>query len=103
MPQLSAQPTEKKTTPQLPKKKTTPLPVENTGILASTVDSGRVYVERGVTKNLGDYNNAKITVGIELPIHYTPDDLKQAQDAIKVATEIVEKEIEQRLSELNSI
>lgn len=59
-----------------------------------------VYVEKGVTKNLGDYNTARVTVGMLLPIDYTPEDLKRAEDAIKVVDEIIINKLKSDVEDL---
>ena len=59
-----------------------------------------VYYEKSVTKNMGDYNSAKVTVGITLPIHPTKEEIEYIKDTIEVADEIVTDEIENQVAEL---
>lgn len=59
-----------------------------------------VYYEKSVTKNMGDYNSAKVTVGITLPINPTKEEIEYIKDTIEVADEIVTDEIENQVAEL---
>lgn len=59
-----------------------------------------VYVEKGVTKNMGDYNSAKVTIGMMLPLDYTPEDLKKAEKAISVIDKIIVARLEAEVDEL---
>lgn len=59
-----------------------------------------VSVEKGVTKNMGDYNSAKVTIGMMLPLDYTPEDLKKAEKAISVIDKIIVQRLEDEVSEL---
>lgn len=59
-----------------------------------------VYYEKSVTKNMGDYNSAKVTVGITLPIKPTKEEIEYIKDTIEVADEIVTDEIENQVAEL---
>lgn len=53
-----------------------------------------VYVEKSVTKNLGDYNSCKITVGVTLPVDPTKELLKAVEHAVEVAVQLVDKRLE---------
>lgn len=59
-----------------------------------------VYYEKSVTKNMGDYNSAKITVGVTLPIMPTPNETAVITTTLETADEIVTKELEAQLNEL---
>ena len=59
-----------------------------------------VYYEKSVTKNMGDYNSAQVTVGITLPIKPTKEEIEYIKDTIEVADEIVTDEIENQVAEL---
>lgn len=59
-----------------------------------------VYVEKGVTKNMGDYNSARVTIGMMLPIDYTPEELAKAKKAISIANEIIENRLEKEVEVL---
>lgn len=61
---------------------------------------GTVYVEKSVTKNMGNYNSAKISVGVTLNINPTDEDLAEAKKTINVCSELLDKEIEKQVSEL---
>ena len=52
-----------------------------------------VYYEKSLTKNLGDYNSAKITVGITLPINPTEEVLASVKSTIEIADNIVTEEL----------
>ena len=59
-----------------------------------------VYYEKSVTKNLGNYESAKVTVGITLPICPTPDEIAEIQETIEIGDELITKELEVQLKEL---
>lgn len=59
-----------------------------------------VYYEKSVTKNLGNYESAKVTVGVTLPISPTEDEVAVITETLEVADEIVTKELEIQLKEL---
>lgn len=70
--------------------------------LVTTTPQGSVYLEKSVTKNLGDFNSAKITVGISLPLYYTPEMLEEAKKTIAVLDEIVTKELDSQVEQLEA-
>lgn len=55
---------------------------------------GSVTIEKSVTKNMGNYNSAKVTVGMTLPIEPTPEEVEQAKSTIKIVNEILDNELE---------
>ena len=59
-----------------------------------------IYYEKSVTKNLGNYESAKVTVGVTLPICPTEEERAEIQETIEVGDEIVTKELEVQLKEL---
>ena len=59
-----------------------------------------IYYEKSVTKNLGNYESAKITVGVTLPICPTKSELTEIQETIEIGDNIVTKELEVQLKEL---
>lgn len=59
-----------------------------------------VYYEKSLTKNLGNYESAKITVGVTLPISPTAEEIALIQKTIEVGDEIVTAELEVQLKEL---
>lgn len=59
-----------------------------------------IYYEKSVTKNLGNYESAKVTVGVTLPIAPTKDELAEIQETIEIGDEIVTKELEVQIKEL---
>ena len=88
MPRLEkAKPETGKSEPKIPK-------------LVEHVPSGTVYVEKGVTKNMGDYNSAKITVGVTLPINPSKSDIIEARKSISIASDLLDEEIEKQVSAL---
>lgn len=62
--------------------------------------NNNVYYEKSVTKNLGNYESAKVTVGVTLPISPTKDEVALIKKTIEVADEIVTEELEVQLKEL---
>jgi putative transposon-encoded protein len=59
-----------------------------------------IYYEKSVTKNLGNYESAKVTVGVTLPINPTKDELEAIQSTIEVADDLITEELEVQLKEL---
>jgi hypothetical protein len=59
-----------------------------------------VYMEKSVTKNLGDYNSAKITVGLTVQVNPTPAELKQLQTTVDLLDEVLDKEMEEQVKNL---
>lgn len=59
-----------------------------------------VYYEKSVTKNLGNYESAKVTVGVTLPICPTKDEIAVINKTLEIGDEIVTKELEVQLKEL---
>ena len=61
-----------------------------------------IYYEKSVTKNLGNYESAKITVGVTLPISPTSDEVALIKKTLEIGDEIVTEELEVQLKELVS-
>ena len=59
-----------------------------------------VYYEKSVTKNLGNYESAKITVGVTLPIKPTKEEIAAITETLEIGDEIVTKELEIQVKEL---
>ena len=59
-----------------------------------------IYYEKSVTKNLGNYESAKVTVGVTLPIQPTDEEIALIRKTLEIGDEIVTKELEIQLKEL---
>lgn len=59
-----------------------------------------IYYEKSVTKNLGNYESAKVTVGVTLPIQPTDEEVALIRKTLEIGDEIVTKELELQLKEL---
>lgn len=59
-----------------------------------------IYYEKSVTKNLGNYESAKVTVGVTLPIAPSEQEIAQIKETIEIGDEIVTAELEIQLKEL---
>ena len=59
-----------------------------------------VYLEKSITKNLGDYNSAKITVGITVQVNPTPEELKEVTKTLEVLNVFLDKEIDEQVKSL---
>lgn len=59
-----------------------------------------VYYEKSLTKNLGNYESARVTVGVTLPINPSSSEVASVKATIEVADEIVTDELEVQLKEL---
>ena len=62
--------------------------------------NNNIYYEKSVTKNLGNYESAKVTVGVTLPISPSREEVALVKKTIEVADEIVTEELEVQLKEL---
>ena len=60
-----------------------------------------VYYEKSITKNLGNYESAKITVGVTLPVNPTEDEVGLVKSTLEVADKIVTEELVVQLRELD--
>lgn len=59
-----------------------------------------IYYEKSVTKNLGNYESAKVTVGVTLPIQPTDEEVALIRKTLEIGDEIVTNELEVQLKEL---
>ena len=59
-----------------------------------------IYYEKSVTKNLGNYESAKVTVGVTLPIQPTEEEIALIRKTLEIGDEIVTHELELQLKEL---
>jgi hypothetical protein len=63
-------------------------------------EKGYIYYEKSLTKNLGNYESAKITVGVSLPLE-NPHLYKGAvQTALEIADDLVTGELEIQVKEI---
>lgn len=63
-------------------------------------DKCNVYYEKSVTKNLGNYESAKVTVGVTLPVNPTEGEIAVVKETLETADNIVTRELEIQLEEL---
>ena len=63
-------------------------------------EAGQLYYEKGVTKNMGDYNSARVTVGVTLPFNPTETQVEAAKLTMRVACQLVDDEIEKQVEQL---
>lgn len=66
----------------------------------SVQEEGYVYYEKSLTKNLGDYNSAKVTIGVTLPINPTKDTLAKIESTFEIADKMITKELEIQISDV---
>lgn len=66
------------------------------------VKEGFVYFEKSITKNMGDYNSAKVTIGVTLPVNFTKEHIGAVRKAIQKADSIVTEELSDQMEELLS-
>ena len=59
-----------------------------------------VTYEKSLTKNLGNYESAKITVAVTLPVNPSPEEIKVIKKTLEVADAIVTEELEVQVKEL---
>jgi hypothetical protein len=71
-----------------------------TGQLTSLAPVGSVTYAMSYTKNLNNYNNAKIQVSVTLPLEPTDEDIAKAQQAVKIARSVVMEQLDADMEEL---
>lgn len=85
----------------MPKSSKPKTEVESTEVVRELREGrNNVYYEKSLTKNLGNYESAKITVGVTLPISPTDDEVALIKKTLEVGDEIVTEELEIQLKEL---
>ena len=67
---------------------------ERTKAKITKTEEGSVYYEKSLTKNLGNYESAKITIGVTLPVNPTSSFLEEVQKTFEVADDLITKELE---------
>ena len=70
---------------------------ETTLCKVESIANGTVYVEKGVTKNMGDFNSARVTIGVTLPINPTESEIKDAVKTISIANKLIDEEMESQI------
>ena len=85
----------------MPKSSKPKTEVETTEVVRELREGrNNVYYEKSLTKNLGNYESAKITVGVTLPINPTDDEVALIKKTLEIGDEIVTEELEVQLKEL---
>lgn len=75
--------------------------VRSTDVVSSLREGQcNVYYEKSVTKNLGNYESAKVTVGVTLPIEPTAEEVTRIKHTLEIGDEIVTKELEIQIKDL---
>lgn len=67
---------------------------------ATAENRGSISYNIGFTKNIGEFESLKISVGITLPFDYTQDELNKAKDACVVAKEICLSKVEEDIKDI---
>jgi hypothetical protein len=62
---------------------------------------GTIMVERSFTKNMGDFNSARVTVAVTVPIEHTPEELAGAMKVTQSVNNAVETFLEAELDRLS--
>lgn len=55
-----------------------------------------VYMEKSMTKNLGDYNSTRISVGLTVQVDPTPEELKALKKTVSIVNDVLDAEIEEQ-------
>lgn len=84
----------------MPAKAGKPIGKQSSVVMELREGRNNVYYEKSVTKNLGNYESAKVTVGVTLPIQPTDEEVALIRETLEVGDEIVTKELEIQLKEL---
>jgi predicted site-specific integrase-resolvase len=66
----------------------------------SMEEKNYVYVEKAVTKNMGDHSFVKITVGARLHVNHTRKDLDETVVSIEVLSEALDEVMSDELNAL---
>lgn len=59
-----------------------------------------VYFEKSITKNLGNYESSKVTVGVTLGIEPTSKEIEEIKKTIEICDSIVTEELETQIASL---
>lgn len=70
-----------------------PAPAEGTETIP-VLAGGTVHIEKGFTKNLDNYESARITIGVTLPIDGT------VENTIKQCNEVIDAELEKQVNQI---
>ena len=84
----------------MPKIESKGSPVSEDTVKLLRTQNCTVYYEKSVTKNMGDFNSAKITVGVTLPIDPSKEEVVAIRSTLRVGDDIVTREIEKQVDEL---
>ena len=78
------------------------MPKVSSGDVVTSLREGQcnVYYEKSVTKNLGNYESAKITVGVTLPIEPSAKEIAHIKKTLEIGDEVVTKELEIQIKDL---
>lgn len=60
----------------------------------------RIRISKGVTKNMGDYNSARVEVTIEMDVNPSKEVLAAVSHTIEVVNEIVDRELHDQVEAL---
>jgi hypothetical protein len=76
--------------------------VPDTEVVKTHIDQqrGSVTIEKGITKNIGDFSSARISVRLTLPIGFTPDDVVEAKRTMKKVTRIIDDEMDEQAEDI---
>lgn len=61
---------------------------------------GTVTIEKGFTKNIGDFSSARISVRMTLPLGFTDEDVTEAKRTIKKVNSVIDLELNNQADEL---
>ena len=81
----------------MPSRKPKVEPIEEE-ILVDNADRNKVYVERSITKNLGDYNSVKIAIGVTMGVNPSKQELVDVKNAITKISTLIDNEMDEQLS-----
>jgi len=61
---------------------------------------GTVTFSKGMTKSLGDFSSARITVSMTLPIYHTEEDVEAARKSMRKCVQLVDEEFDAQVEEV---
>ena len=67
---------------------------DKTKPMITRTEVGSIYYEKSLTKNLGNYESAKVTIGVTLPLNPSDSILEEVQKTFELADDLITKELE---------
>ena len=86
--------------PTLPSKKSKTADKVSGELTSTSGVISHVTVEKSLTKNLGNYNSARVSISVTLPVNFEPKMLEDAMKDIATITTELDHRLEAEITEL---